>query len=85
MLVNAVHKCQNGIMEGHVDIYMHDHEGKWMREPLLYVRGSVHIVEEFDIESLDILTILNVYNQQLKYVNLQYLYVLKPDMSKRFM
>ena len=46
-----------------MDIYIHDHEGKWVREPLLYVRGRVHIVEEFDIESLDILTILNVHKQ----------------------
>ena len=64
-----------------MDLYIH-HGGRWVREPLLdYVGGRVHILEDFDIESLDILTILNVCKQQFNYANLQHLYVLQPDMS----
>ena len=72
---------QNGRMDGHVDLYIH-HGGRWVREPLLdYVGGRVHILEDFDIESFDILTILNVYKQQFNNANLQHLYVLEPNMG----
>ena len=37
----------NGNMEGHVNIYLH-HGGRWhMDHVLSYVRGHVHIIEDF--------------------------------------
>ena len=48
-------------MEGHVDLYIH-HGGRCVRDPMLnYVGGSVHMLEEFDVEYLDIIAIQNVY------------------------
>ena len=47
-------------MEGHADLYIH-HGGRCVKEPMLnYVGGSVHILEEFDVEYLDIIAIQNV-------------------------
>ena len=65
LFIYAPYPCisQNGGMVGQVDFYIH-HGRRGEREPLLdYIGGRIHILEDFDIEALDILTILNVYKQ----------------------
>ena len=65
----------NMTKEGHVNLYMH-HGGKWVNESRLnHVGGRVHILKDFDIENVDIITFENVYKTQLKYQNLQHLYL----------
>ena len=46
-------------------------EGKWVNEPRLNNLGDmVHILEDFETENVDILTIKNVYKTQFNYQNL---------------
>ena len=51
-------------MNGHVDVYLH-HGGKWVTKPeLKCLGGDVHIVEDFDIDFLSIITVKDVYKKK---------------------
>ena len=68
-------------MEGHVDVYLH-HGGRWIMDPLLsYVGGDVHIVEDFDVDFLSIISVKDVYKSQLGHKNVEHTYVLEPGME----
>ena len=47
-------------MEGHTDFYLH-HGGRWHMDPVLsYVGGHVHIIEDFDVDFLFIINVMDV-------------------------
>ena len=47
-------------MEGHLDVYLH-HGRRWIIDPALsYVGGDVHIVEDFGVDFLTIISAKNV-------------------------
>ena len=71
----------NSNIEGHVDVYLH-HGGRWIIDPVLsYVRGDVHIVEDFDVDFLSIISVKDVYKSQLGYQNVEHIFVLEPAME----
>ena len=50
----------NGSIEGQVDVYLH-HGGRLIMELVLsYVGGDVHIVEDFDVDFLSIISVKDV-------------------------
>ena len=58
-------------MEGHIDVYLH-HGGRWIMDPLLsYVGVDVHIVEDFYIDFISIISVKDVYKSQLGYKNVE--------------
>ena len=68
-------------MEGHVDVYLH-HSGRWIMDPVLnYVGRNVHIVEDFDVEFLSIISVKDVYKSQASYNNVKHIYVLELGMQ----
>ena len=63
-----------------MDVYLH-HGGRWIMDPILsYVGGDVHIVEDFDISFLSIISVEDVYKSHLGYKN-AHIYVLEPRME----
>ena len=49
----------NDSMEGHVDVYLHP-GGRWIINLVLsYVGGDAHIVEDFDVDFLSIISVAN--------------------------
>ena len=72
-------------MEGKVDLHLH-HGGSWVGAPELnYVGGDVFILDNFDVDYLTIITVKDVYRQELGYINVKQVYVLQPgkDMNKK--
>ena len=68
-------------MKGHVDVYLH-HGGRWHMDPILsYVGGHVHIIEDFDVYFLSIISFKDVYKLKLGYKNVEHIYVLEPGME----
>ena len=50
--------------------------------PLLsYVGGDLHIIEDFDVDFLSIISVKDVYKSQLGYKNVEHIYVLEPGME----
>ena len=64
-----------------MDVYLH-HGGRWIMDPELHnVGGNVHIVEDFDMDFLSIITIKDVYKSELGYKNVEHIYVLELGME----
>ena len=70
----------NSNMKGHVDVYLH-HGGKWIMDLGLSCGGDVHIVEDFDVDFLSIISVKDVYKSQLGYKNVGHVYVLELGME----
>ena len=68
-------------MEEHADVYLH-HGGRWIMDHVLsYVGGDVHIVEDFDVDFLSIISVKDVNKSQLGYMNVEHIYVLESGME----
>ena len=62
-----------------MDVY---HGGRWHIDPVLsYVGGHVHIIEDFDVDFLYIISVKDVYKSELGYENVEYIYVLESGMK----
>ena len=71
----------NSNIEGHVDVYLH-HGDRWIMDLVLsYVRGDVHIVMDFSVDFLSIISVKDVYKSQLSYKNVEHICVLEPGME----
>ena len=67
-----------------MDLHFH-HGGSWVvAQEISYVGGKVFILDKFDVNYLITITIKDVYRQELSYVNVKQVYVLKPgkDMNQ---
>ena len=71
----------NDSMEGHLDVYLHYGHRLIMDPALSYVRGDVHIVEDFDVDFLTTISAKNVYKSQLSYKNVKHIYILELGME----
>ena len=64
-----------------MDVYLH-HVGRWIMDHVLhYVGRDVHIVEDFDVDLLSIITVKEVYKSELGYKNVEHIYVMEPRME----
>ena len=87
VLINLVKllfiKCfiLNGSMEGHADVYLHHSSRCIMDHVLSYVGGDVHIIENFDVDFMSIISVKNVYKSLLGYKNVENIYVLELGME----
>ena len=71
-------------MEGKFDLHLPS-QGSWVVAPeISYVGGEVFILDKFDVDYLTIITVKDVYRQELVYIHVKQVYVLeaRKDMNQ---